>query len=490
MRKILVRVLVKGGILTPSLLLYIIKAAKDSGVNHVHLGSRQDVLLEIKHNQLKELNRKLENIKSDVVIHNSEELYAQNIVTSYVSSDMAPATTWVTSGSYLFIMELFSYKPTLRINIADPKQSLVPLFYGDLNYVASDVKDFWFLYIRRDVNSPPERWPVLVLSEDIPLLSRIIETRWNSFNIGAVTDFFLTIQDEVIYTWRKIEKGLKFEYSFPQDYEGFGKMFNSPGYWAGFYWRNNCYSVSFLEEVCHLCLNLNISKICLTPWKSFLIKDIREKDLFHWHRLIGRFGINMRHSSFELNWHVPLLNKEALRLKHFIVKKFDKVDVCVHGLTFGIGNKSNIPFSSIVIEKVSGLKFLKQFDPFAYYRVLHAHNFNANTATYTEFMSNIPRHRLPGILQEASAKFYAQWINEPVKTESKVVIEKEKKNTVYQCLHCFSIYDEATGDALSGIAPGTLFSDLPDTFCCPLCNAPKHDFKQSDMNFIIKNSNA
>lgn len=485
----LVRILVKGGILTPAHLLSILKAARAAGKKYIHFGSRQDILLEVNNKQSGDLCEKFENIRNDIIPHKTRGENAQNIVTSYVSSDIAPATAWVSSGSYLFVLELFNFKPTLRINIADPKQSLVPLFYGDLNFVASEQKDFWYLYVRRKEDSAPERWPVLVLTQDIPVLSRRIEEKWNIFKRESFSGFFNILQHELDYTWRKIENGLKLDYSFPQDYEGFGKMYNSSHYWAGFYWRNNSYDISFLEEVCHLCLSLNISKICLTPWKSFLVKDIREKDLFHWHRLIGRFGINMRHSSFELNWHVPLLNKEALHLKHFIVKKFDKVDVCVHGLTFGIKTKSDIPFSSIIIEKVSGLKFLKKFDPFGYYKVLHAQNFNANTSVYTEFMSNIPRHRLPEILQNVTGKFYAQWINEAAKADSKIVIEKERKQRVYQCMHCFSIYDETTGDTLNGISPGTLFRDLPDTFTCQLCNAPKKSFKEADMNVIIKNAN-
>ncbi|MCH5300717.1 MAG: rubredoxin [Ruminococcus sp.] len=46
----------------------------------------------------------------------------------------------------------------------------------------------------------------------------------------------------------------------------------------------------------------------------------------------------------------------------------------------------------------------------------------------------------------------------------------------YVCNVCGYIYDEETGDADLGIAPGTKFEDLPDDFQCPLCGVGKDDF--------------
>ena len=45
------------------------------------------------------------------------------------------------------------------------------------------------------------------------------------------------------------------------------------------------------------------------------------------------------------------------------------------------------------------------------------------------------------------------------------------------CRACGLIYDEAKGDADSGIAPGTRFDDIPDDWACPLCGVTKADFE-------------
>lgn len=48
----------------------------------------------------------------------------------------------------------------------------------------------------------------------------------------------------------------------------------------------------------------------------------------------------------------------------------------------------------------------------------------------------------------------------------------------YICTICGYIYDEDKGIPDKGIPKGTLFTDLPDDWVCPLCGALKSDFKE------------
>lgn len=45
------------------------------------------------------------------------------------------------------------------------------------------------------------------------------------------------------------------------------------------------------------------------------------------------------------------------------------------------------------------------------------------------------------------------------------------------CLICGHIYDEALGDPATGIAPGTRWEDVPESWACPDCGAMKSDFE-------------
>ncbi|AXE31663.1 anaerobic nitric oxide reductase flavorubredoxin [Chromobacterium phragmitis] len=45
-----------------------------------------------------------------------------------------------------------------------------------------------------------------------------------------------------------------------------------------------------------------------------------------------------------------------------------------------------------------------------------------------------------------------------------------------RCKTCSWIYDPAKGESSQGVAPGTVWSDVPDSFLCPECFMGKHDF--------------
>lgn len=450
------------------------------------MGSRQDLLFNLDENQSDITKKSFNAAHIDFIIQNEKNKGYQNIVSSYVAADILPSTSWLTSGDYLQILENFRYQPRLRINITDPAQNLVPYFFGNLNFVASANEGYWYLFIRRTFDELPIRWPLFVLTDDISLLSQTFEKHWELLQKGSIHDWFKTIQSVVEYNGRNVETELQQSFSYPADYEGFNKMYNSQNYWAGFYWRNNQYSIEFLEEICKLCLQTEIAKICLTPWKSLLIKDIREKDILEWNRLIGQYGITMRHSSFDLNWHIPLNDKRALKLKQSIVRKFDKTDVCVHGFTIGIKSKDEFDFYTIKIEPQAGLKFLKRFDFLETYTFSHAKNFNPNLCEYVPFANNVPRMHVAKMLQDLTRKFYVQLSLDKPKSITKPTSEKENTRIVHQCKHCLSIYDSEVGMPEMGIPAGMTFENLPESFACELCEAPKYDFKEVLFNQLAE----
>lgn len=57
---------------------------------------------------------------------------------------------------------------------------------------------------------------------------------------------------------------------------------------------------------------------------------------------------------------------------------------------------------------------------------------------------------------------------------------REGMNAVkkYQCTICGYIYDPAAGDPDSGVAPGTAFEDLPESWVCPECGVGKDMFEE------------
>ena len=51
----------------------------------------------------------------------------------------------------------------------------------------------------------------------------------------------------------------------------------------------------------------------------------------------------------------------------------------------------------------------------------------------------------------------------------------------YMCVICGFIYDEEAGLPEEGLAPGTRWEDIPDTWQCPACDATKADFEMIEI---------
>lgn len=463
------RIVVKGGVLSLGDLREIIAVSESLGLDAISFGSRQDIVLP------KQLDITDYSVFGSLQVVKPISKGYDNIVSSYVSSDILPDTFWLTGNKYLYILESFRYQPNLKINITDPKQGLVPLFTGHLNFIASNEEDYWYLYVRLPYWETAIQYPVLIYSFDIAKLSERIEKLLIE-EPDTIDMLFDLVNEHISDNNRIMEAPLKVLFQpFPY-YEGMNKIGDE--YWLGLYWRNNLYDLKFLKAMCELCAECRIGKISLTPWKSFIVKGIPVAYKLQWEKFLGKFGINVRHSLLELNWHIPVNNEDAKNTKTFLVRSLDQNDISTYGLTFSIVdyNKRKDYFTSIVIEKNPAPKGFESIIVRDTYNVLHANRFDPNTRSYVVHVQDVDKVDLPGVLIELSKKYFDQ-LGAPVEelkipSKQKEVISQE----VHQCTHCLTIYDQEMGDESQQIAKGTLFSDLPEHYTCPMCEAPKSDF--------------
>lgn len=482
MRQNLQRILIKGGVLSPSELKQIVELAELAGLNTLMFGSRQDILLPT--------DQDLTSIVKDFPQLSIENLSAnvyQNIICSYVSADIFPATPWLSSAMYLYVLEQFAEPQKLEINITDPKQRLVPLFTGHLNFIASNVEDYWYFYVRLPHWLKPEAFPVLIYSWDMARIAKAIELLPEP--LDDIPSLFNYLNQSIETNSRVAQESLQLPaYTFPY-YEGMNR-FNLDQYWLGLYWRNNQYDLNFLKAMCDLCFECKIGKICITPWKSFVIKGIHQRYEMQWQKLLGRFGINERHSSLEMNWHIPASDDEALDLKRFIVRNFDQNDISTYGLTFGITSHYGINFTSILIQRNPQPRVVQHFQVRPTYNVLHAKNFDPNTLEYITYAQDVDKIELPGLLMELS-RLYFDGLGIQGKEPKPLVISTPvllnpamQEKEVFQCPNCLSVYDQHFGDAPNGIASGTAFENLPQDYTCAICDTVKADFVKMDLNAL------
>jgi len=464
------RVIVKGGVLSPGELKAILEVAEGLNLKTVAFGSRQDILFLTEHR---------EDFKTDKFeLVTADMKGVENIVSSYVSSDLFNNTPWLTADRYLYILEQFQSTPKLKINITDPRQRLVPLFTGHLNFVASDFEDYWYLYVRMPNWEQIQMYPVLIYSWDLARIAVVIEQLVRE-EPDTVAMLFDLVIDAIDLNSRTVSKPLEVDFNpFPY-YEGMNRM-QSGNYWLGLYWRNNQYDIQFLKALCDLCATSKIGKISLTPFKSFIVKGIPKEDKLIWEKFLGLSGINVRHSMLELNWHLPVANTMALQLKEYLVGEFNKNDISTYGLTFGITEykSSTYYFTSIVIEKNQAGELPETFEKRDTFNILYADNFDPNTRDYIVHVQDVDQVELPNLLMELS-RMYFENLGVTKESKTKAVIEtKQVQFEVYQCESCQTIYDHRFGDITQDIKPGVHFEDLPDTYACSLCEGTASAYKK------------
>ena len=440
------RLRINGGVLSPGELKYICEAAEGLGLEAISFGSRQDIIFpeKIDENKFHEFD-KIQFIKP-------KRDGIENIVSSYVSADILPSTSWLTSDRYLYVLEQFKHQLKLRVNITDPKQRLVPLFTGNINFIASEYEDYWYLYVRLPGWKKTQMYPALIYSWDMDKIEFAIE------NIlleepETIETVFELVSDAVDANNRTINKPLDVPfYPFPY-YEGMNRFGDK--YWLGLYWRNNRYDLSFLKALCDLCAENKIGKISITPWKSFIVKGIPMQYKLKWEKFLGSYGINVRHSMLELNWHLPVNDKEALNLKKYLVTNFDQNDISTYGLTFGISNykSKSYYFTSVVIEKNKQPEFKGDFVTRDTYNLLYAKNFDPNTRDYIMHVQDVDKVELPGLLMELSQLYFKQLGTEREEENTGEVKKEIIKEEVFQCKECLTVYDEIYGDITQGIKP-------------------------------------
>jgi len=325
-------------------------------------------------------------------------------------------------------------------------------------------------------------WPALVYTNEIPRLSRAIEAAMRDGGLRDEKVLVESVMTGQSFITQPIEKPLELPRFMLPYYEGFNRY--GAKTWLGIYRRDEQFSVNFLLELFQLCLQTKVGQVCVTPWKSLIIKNIEEADREKWSRILGRHNINVRHAASELCWQTEDHSDEGAALKQRILRSFDRHDFRTFGLSFGIQTRPKPEvFGSVLIRKrpllrLGTLTLLSQYD------ILFTEDFNLNSRTYFNFATGLWKTHLPGQLERLCQKFSSQkWAEVREESVAEVVettapTEAEPPRLVHQCPHCLTVYDPDFGDELNGIAPGVAFDDLLESYVCPTCEAPKVEFRR------------
>lgn len=467
------RIFTPGGIVSPGELRRIASTANHFGVRSISLGERQDVSLTFEAQDLKDIALRFRNIQYKFSVENSK---FQNIVSSYPVKSLDQSTAWLSEGIYKEIINSFDYVPHLKINICDPQQGMIPLFSGQLNFLASTFENYWYLYINLRTSEEPYKWPVLVDTREIGQLSTVIEKVLSDQISIDYSMLMEKVYNSREWTFRVTDSKPDLNPKRFFYYEGFHPMGENM-YWLGIYERLNQYPVTFLEALSMLCMQTDTGSISFTPYRSIIIKNIARKDVHRWQDLLGKFKINTGHSSLEVNFRMPDLNPDALKLRKFIFDYFDNREVRTEGLVIGLHSSAD-DRSSIMVEKKWMVRF-GSINLFPFYNIKYRKDFNSNNHEVITFSGYVKKRDVPEVLIFLSEKYYqmvTEQANRSAESHSGKAEPVKDDKELYACKSCMTVYDQEYGDDFNKIHPGIPFHLLPMDYKCPVCEGTKELF--------------
>lgn len=467
-----IKINLPGGYVSAGDLYEILLIAENVGAKNIHFGNRQQLYFNIGDHELETLE--MEMLRMGVAYEVDTDEYP-NIISSYVCDTIFSYESWLKEGVYRDIFDLFNYQPRLKINLIDQQQTFVPFFSGNLNFISSEISNYWHFYVRFPKTNQFYQWPSLVYSGDIALLAKITEevifNQKEHFFDQKVNElfFYKTVSSKIPTSLNHRSEPLEVPGFYLPYYEGFNKYGNNK-YWLGVYRRNELFPLAFLKDVCSLCIKTRNGQLYTTPWKSIIVKGIEQYDRVTWGVILDRYRLNVRHAANELNWQIEDLCQEGLSLKQQLVREFEEADLRTYRLSFAIKTQPKTGLlGSVVIKKQSPGIFAIQ----------HTRDFNPNNKALVPYRDGLSVSELAPRLAELCEHYYSASAEDTTlvnadenKKEGK---ELARPRMAYQCKNCLSIYDERYGDELNGIPSGTRFESIA-TYTCPVCESAKEDF--------------
>ena len=495
-----IKINLPGGLVSPAHLKNILEIAEQCAVETMHFGARQQLLFFVHERERELFNKKM---NENGFNFDSDSETNPNITSTFAFANLFSETgeNWLSEGKYLDILNELDFPTALKINICDSTHSHAPFFTGHLNFISSDVPHFWFCYIRYPKTNTVERFHSLVYSEDLrKFIRRMLDfgllalekqnsdTGNRTLNIGKLKPETISVNSVSnlqspmfnVNTEGIILREIVTDLNIPRFvmpyYEGInilpdGKL------WLGIYRRKDDFPVKFLIELCQLCEETRIGNIGISNWRSLVIKGIEKSDRLKWEKLLGKYGINVRHAANELNWQTEDDSPSGAALKQYLVKKLGRMDMRTFGLVFAIKmrHKSEV-FGSVIIRREPMFRF-GNFEPsffglFDSYDIFYAQDFNPHTRKRKTFRLGIPKSRLPEELANLSKKYFTEFTGTK-KTVRSIIKPASKINpttqTIYRCKDCWSVFDETT--------EGISFEETSTDYICPMCEAAKTEFE-------------
>ena len=512
------RVITEGGRLSVRQMTLILQAAQDADLTYMRIDARQSLIfntgaLPTRAEQIQLFAEQLAN--AGLRCAGEDE---QNIVSSLPGAQVFAKTSWVDTGVYGVLLrelnelgigggtepgqKLTEPLPAFPLSVCliDGCQHLIPHFGSELNLIASETEDYWYVYIRYGAKQPfPVLWPFLIGS---PCLAQFVHSL--AHDLAAGMEVYTCAEQYALNArWQMIalEHGVEPLHAAVPRYEGF-IPYGQNQYALGIVRADQSFDLLMVEQMLKLMHQQNLSDVYMTSWGSLLIKEIHEENIPVWNRLLCLHHCDVGLSYGQLNWLIQTdeaIHATSLQLRNRLAQQLQDNGLRTWGLTFAIVNadvrkSTSFPASAIVqIQRDSSwLGWRKRVR----YALWNTDSEPSVAQKYTCIAENLDEGELTELLIETVIRYQKSIglgrkktffsplsmplrrvsSNPAVHTES-LIRETKVHRGVFACRYCATEYHENLGEPSQNIAAHTLFTELGESFHCPVCEHGKSAFE-------------
>ena len=461
--------LTRGGRVPLSLLRALAEEGMVHGSGTIAVGSRQEIHLPgISWNGQRYVQQV---VGTHLGNHHPQQ---PNIVTTRSVTERSHRTDWLSEGTYDTILDTFKNNPGIAVDIVDPRQTYVPLFTGQLHFVATAEPDYWMVTVNNGPNHHRTSLSNAIHSDDVAAVTSLIQE-----NISGTSPVDLPALNDAL------EKALG---SRVKNLDGLPLSFpTSSRPLAGFVLdpKSDCFSLSiplqlqdlpgpFLVDIAVFADRFGITTAHLTPWKSLLIHGIPRSQRVGFEKLLLHHRINLNSGAWDhvcLNgWATPPLDTQARRLIQALNKRLPHSGT----LSLALVNKDDgFPDLPIIIRAETTRDMWGRIGRLRY-SLFARENFERHNPALVLYGANISSGAL---IEHVIALIDCYGAPETMRTAApKKIKEVYRFEEYHRCRGCGTEYSEMYGDPLGNVAVGVPFYELPDSWHCPTCEAPLSEF--------------
>ena len=453
-----------GGFFTPNEIRSCALAAYSSNQAGFYLGERQQIIVPGVNPDNIEFKKLSEQIKT---YPTTQAL--PNIICSHASGALAQFSDWAyNKDAYQEALNSFDFSPEISVALIAMGQHFSSGLCSQLNFIASEQEHYWHLILR--LGDKTTLLPILFLTEEISIVTKLIDEtlkkeafRTSAWFTRLLLKQFNSAPKSASMTRSIMREGFK---------EGFIEM-PTGRYSLNIYPDKGLFPWQHIEALSALAHTRNVKRIYPTQTGSLLIKHIKKADLPLWKQLLGKLSVTLRHSEENLSLYTDHSNKTNSKLADKLTKKLLSKDYSFHAQSISLNQETTenravyqIHSKQAFLSTSFSLSQKLNFDP----REMHIEK-TKHGLSFSELIVE---------LLKANKEFYSTThLPTPIIIKpSELCNEEDKeKQQLYECQDCLSHYSSQHGDPEQGIAKDTLFAQLPESWCCPLCEAPKEEFK-------------